>query len=417
MDSTMATDKLYYIMDYSSNYYRVDSNEQLVVADMTEATVFSFTEANKRIGSGAKSRFYFMTPVSEEDGEEIELPQEENEEKYNLTAAFVSAVKELTEGEMTEETKKSISEYDLSKVDWQEYLTHFTFIASGLKEYKESLVKAQSDVDQKICDVLHYIELCNTGDEEATELVELLRVCRENRRDIKDEILKVDMFQKNLGTSANVAKAKEAIKAIKGLATRKYTPRKFTELFEGSSIKIRSNVPRNIEKTVCESNDSMEPIIMEEEEIMNLERRETVFDGKKNDWMAFAMQQAEFYRNAGQYITNLRMDIEDIDNAIADLMDEVETANCNVAQGYKMFKRLKELRLERKEKEKELECLYILTEHFDLGAMADECASNAETISQYLYGDMEEGERNVEALESEAADEPGEAVIVTDIAV
>lgn len=411
---TSAVDMFYYIMDYSSHYYRLNANDQLVVAaDESEATVFSFIDANKRIGAGPKSKFYFMTPINS-DNQDEEEPEREEETTYNLTEAIVSAVKELTEGEVTEEVEKSISEYDLSKVDWQEYLTHFTFIASGLKEYRESLVKAESDVDQKICDVLHYIELCDTDDSEAADLVELLKVCRENRRDIKDEIFRVDMFQKNIGTSANVAKAKEAIKSIKGLETRKYTPRKFTELFEGSQVRIKSSGNKPTDS--CESiSVRREEEIAQEEYEMNYERRETSFDGKINDWMAFAMQQAEFYRNAGQYIVNLKLDIEDIDNAIADLMDEVETANCNVTQGYKMFKRLKELRLERKEKEKELECLYILTEHFDLSAMADECDSNVEALEGFLF---EKSEETAEVRVSDISDaEVDNSSKITNIAV
>lgn len=35
----------------------------------------------------------------------------------------------------------------------------------------------------------------------------------------------------------------------------------------------------------------------------------TVFDGRENDWMTFAMQQAEFYKNAGQYMINIQLDI------------------------------------------------------------------------------------------------------------
>ena len=50
---------------------------------------------------------------------------------------------------------------------------------------------------------------------------------------------------------------------------------------------------------------------------MEYTRSETVFDGKQNDWMEFAIKQAEFYKNAGQYIINVKMDIEDIDNEIA----------------------------------------------------------------------------------------------------
>ena len=62
--STLATDRFYYIMDYSCNYYRVDSMNQLVaVGNENDATVFSFSEADKRIGSGGKSKFYYMTHV------------------------------------------------------------------------------------------------------------------------------------------------------------------------------------------------------------------------------------------------------------------------------------------------------------------------------------------------------------------
>ena len=217
--STLATDRFYYIMDYSCNYYRVDSMNQLVaVGNENDATVFSFREADKRIGSGGKSKFYYMSPVEMQNEDTQDLDQvHEQEETYNQTETNVSAVRELTVAEIPEDIEKSISEYDLSKMDWQEYITHFAFIAAGIKEYRESLIKAESDVDQKVCDVLHYIELCDTSEDEAADLVELLKVCRENRRDIKDEILRVDTFQRNLGTSANVAKAKETLKAIKGL--------------------------------------------------------------------------------------------------------------------------------------------------------------------------------------------------------
>lgn len=44
-------------------------------------------------------------------------------------------------------------------------------------------------------------------------------------------------------------------------------------------------------------------------------------------------------------INNLQMDIMEIDDEIENILLETEDANCNVAQGYKVFKRLKELRL------------------------------------------------------------------------
>ena len=102
-------------------------------------------------------------------------------------------------------------------------------------------------------------------------------------------------------------------------------------------------------------------------------RRYTTFDGKENDWLSFARQQVEFYRNAGDYINNLQLDIKEIDEEIENILEGTEDANCNVAQGYKVFKRLKELRLERKAKAKELDCLHALTDYIDCDALADTC--------------------------------------------
>lgn len=409
MGTTLATDKFYYIMDYSGNYYRTDSSDQLVVAgDKNEATVFSYVDANKRVSGGMKSKFYFMTSVEniDDETEEVDEIEEVDETEEIDEMEEVSTARELTVAEIKDEVEKSMSEYDISRIDWKEYLTHFIFITANIREYHDELIKAESDVDQKICDVLHYIELCDIEEGESEDLVELLRVCRENRRSIKDELLKLEAFQKNIGTSANTAKAKEALKVINSLKNRKYVPRKFTELFEGSEIKKRNSSIVRRENYIPENNnDEIKDLYAMEDEIMDYEKRETVFDGKKNDWMAFAMQQAEFYKNAGQYITNLRIEIDEIDGAISDLIDEIETANCNVAQGYKMFKKLKEFRLERKEKERELECLYILTERFDLGVMAEECESNVDTMSSYLYGDSTD-EMSEEAEMVEEADEP-----------
>jgi len=233
---------------------------------------------------------------------------------------------------------------------------------------------------------LHYIELCDTSVEEAAGLVDLLKECREHRRDVKDEIIRLDAFQRTVGTSANLVKAKEALKSITGLETRKYTPRKLSELFEGRKVKMPTTGEKPREEAAFVRAISMEDVESRREtEEMEFVRRETAFDGKEHDWMAFAMQQAEFYRNANQYIVNLKLDIEEIDAEIADLMDEIDSSNCNVAQGYKLFKRLKELRIQRKEKEKELECLYILTERFDVNYMAEECEGNVYELERLLY--------------------------------
>lgn len=192
----MGTDSLYYIMDYSGHYYRTDKSDQLVaVAGEQDATVFTFAQANSRICVGKKASFYCMVPIEETEEDmsteaSVSNEMDDNsgalhveEQEENNDDEYISPIKELTYDEVTEPIEKNVASYDLSEMDWAEYLTHFTYLVEGLKDYREELSKKHSDIDQKICDILHYIELCETDDNEAADLVELLRVCRENRRD------------------------------------------------------------------------------------------------------------------------------------------------------------------------------------------------------------------------------------------
>lgn len=161
----LATDKFYFIMDCNGNYYRTDSKNQLVIVkDETEADVFSFADANKRIGTGVKSHFYFMVPVpmKEIGGEFMQETEETNIDevqgisgdiaeviistvneviKENVKETKVSMVKELVEGEVAEFVEKTISEYDLSASDWKEYLLHFTYIVAIQNYLREELYK------------------------------------------------------------------------------------------------------------------------------------------------------------------------------------------------------------------------------------------------------------------------------------
>ncbi|MBQ4283166.1 MAG: hypothetical protein IJB96_04480 [Lachnospira sp.] len=284
-----------------------------------------------------------MAPVEETD--EVRMP-----DKINLRILEKEAGSELTQIIESEQDEiESVLQYDMSKLDWEEFLTHFTYVIESLANYKSSLVEAQSDVDLRICDILHYIELCDVSDDEAARLVDLLRECREHRRIVKDEIICVDTFQKTVGTSGNVAKAKEALKAIKGLENRIYAPRKLSELFENSTMRIPKTDKKHRQEPSVTQMDENEVVFDigiagKETEEMEYIRKCMVFDGRDNDWMAFAVQQAEFYRNVNQYIINIKLDIEDIEQEIADLMYENDSSNCNVTQGYKMLKHLKELR-------------------------------------------------------------------------
>ncbi len=372
----MKTDSLYYIMDYSGNYYRTDMSDQLVTTSEKDATVFTFTQANSRIGTGKKATFYCMVPIDEKS------ESEEVEEE-------MSQIKELMYEEVCEQVEKNALSYDLSEMDWIEYLTHFTYIVSGLKDYRDNLAKKHSDIDQKICDILHYIELCETADEESIDLVGLLRVCRENRRDIKDELQRIEYFQSQLGTNANLVKANQALKSMKGMENRKYKPRKYEELFENCVMKEKhlqkdDLCSEQVRQESEKKNFERRAIYEEESEEVVEERIYTPFDGKENDWLSFAKQQAEFYRNARQYIKNIQIDIHEIEEEIEDVLLKTEDANCNVAQGYKVFKRLKELRLEKKAKVEELHCLYALTDYIDCNALADTCEDNLAEVEEIV---------------------------------
>ena len=52
----MGADSLYYIRDYSGNYYRINNvNELVAVRNETDATVFNYDQARSHIGTGKKS--------------------------------------------------------------------------------------------------------------------------------------------------------------------------------------------------------------------------------------------------------------------------------------------------------------------------------------------------------------------------
>lgn len=419
----MGTDSLYYIMDYSGHYYRVNKSNQLVVTERADASVFTFAQANNRIGAGKKAAFYCAVPIKEDkddtDAKEVkEVDDKEindssgasstEEQEENNSNQITSPIKELAYDEITEPIEKNSASYDLSEMDWQEYLTHFTYIVEGLKDYKDELSKKHSDIEQKICDVLHYIELCETDNNDAADLIELLKVCRENRRDVKDELQRIEYFQTSIGTNTNAVKARQALKYINGLETRKYKPRKYEELFENCMLKSKRLQKDDIYKTVLSDSDTKRKYGVElvdsyedGKKIMTEGKHVTLFDEKDNNWVSFARQQAEFYRNAGQYITNLQIDINEIDVEIENILLKAEETDCNAVQGYKVFKNLKELRLKKKAKTKELNCLYALTDYIDCESLASTCEDNLVEVEDIMGVQASD-----KKIEGQAANEP-----------
>lgn len=345
MDNAVAINKWYYIMDKGFFYYRLNNNSQLVVAmSKDEADIFSYDEAKRRIGNGKKSQFYCMIPTEQEEGV---LMEETSNQQMNSVPKLIQH-----------------DTYDLSELDWKEYLTQFSYIVSSVKVYHDELTEQLSEVDLKISDIMHYIEMYELSDEESIYVMEQLKGYREQRRDIKDKMLISDTFGRLIGTSANIEKSKETIRAITGLENRKYAPRQLTELFEGKSLEVPKKIvqfPRNSQENIYPREN--------EEEKMEGTWRKTVFDGKQTDWKQYAKQQMEFFEQAKQYTDNLQIELDEIDGRIQDILRELEDANYNVVQGFNVFKQLKELRTSRKEKLRELECVEALTGCFDCEAM------------------------------------------------
>ena len=389
---------LHYIVDGCHNYYRINGKDQLVVAgSREEAGVFSFMEANQRIGGGKKAHFYSAIPVEEKELLMIDFESTElDTEELMYTMPEVEKVRDLEEkqndSEACNEEIRMFLPYDMKSMDWHEYLTHFCYIVSNIHNYQDELNQALSDIDMQICDIMHYIEIYDLDADDSIYMVDLLKECREQRRDVKDEMLRVECFQKAIGTSSNIAKAKDSIKQMNKLSARIYYPRKLQKLFENCPEKtmrynkllraFEYNTCMDIEKEYCEKDSN--GYGTEEEGVMaEHTKQKTVFDGKLNNWLQFAKQQAEFFANAEQYIYNLQADMNELDREMEQTLYEIENANYNVTQGYKVFKHLKELRNIGKEKQKELDCLYILTERFDCSAMAEAmeaCVSGLESV-------------------------------------
>ena len=109
-------DKLYYIMDYSGNYYRTNDRNDLVIAkNANEASVFSFIEANKRINIRHKNKFYLMTPV--EDIQEEYQSDEEGMKPVsgNLANVIISVANEVKSRVESVKTVEPVLEYDVKR--------------------------------------------------------------------------------------------------------------------------------------------------------------------------------------------------------------------------------------------------------------------------------------------------------------
>jgi len=107
----------------------------------------------------------------------------------------------------------------------------------------------------------------------------------------------------------------------------------------------------------------------EEVENVDLVKRDTAFDNSHCDWIQLAREQMTFFADIKQYMVNLELVKRNLDNEIEDILDYIESTNYNVAQGYKIYRMLRERRKQRKDVLQELSQLQALTEAFECEQM------------------------------------------------
>lgn len=345
---------LQYIMDGSGNYYKINEKNRLVVAlGEEDATQFTFFDANQRIGGQSATCTYFAVPV------ETVVPKEKEETIVDMNRTG-----------------------SIRKEDLIQNLEGIYYLASVSGKRIKELNEEISVADQKICDVLHLYELYELTEEEALRGTEIIKEERQRRRDLKDEITCLEWYQESFGTKENLDEAKSLMNQIKKLNYRAYKPRQLLHLFEGmEGRKINRDsyiTPGHIKKDNTECTDCEEEGVL----VMDYIKKETVYDERENDWIGFAKEQLAFYQNIPQYMVNLQIAIDTIDQVIEDTLSNIEDANYNVAQGYKAFKELKDLRTERKEKQQELDCLSMLTQGINFTAMSELFMENISQVEE-----------------------------------
>lgn len=340
-------EKFYFIQDASGNYYRTNDKNLLVVAKSAgTAEKFTYVEAKKRVGTGKKASFYSVVPATEQVEEEVIVASRN---------------------------------FQVTQVDWLDGLRDAEFMMEYVNFHIDQMQHSLSKVDLEICDYMHLVELYDLSDGEKLIVVEDLKRCRQRRRDIKDEIFKAETFQKAMLDDGLLAKVKHGIKQIENLEVRNYSPRVREDIFEGlRELSYEEKHEDLVEDTYVGGVSDMEYV-----------KKTTIFDGENFDFAAFARRQEAFYRDLEQYSINLNIELDEIDEELDATMNEIENANYNVAQGYKVFKHLKDLREQRRYKMEELKKVNVFLDNIDCAELEKVSGFVAEEV-EIVVKDKEE---------------------------
>lgn len=214
----MDNGKRYYIIDTEGHYFKLNSKGNLVVAkDQEEAATFTLRDANLRIGTGKKSKFYTIL-----EAYEIEQPEE--------TVMDAEPVYDAPDYDVIEKPTM----FDSLHNNWEDMLSNLCYMSEHMDEYQNNLNDMLSDVDKEICDIMHYLEFNELGDEDMIKASKMLQERRRHRREIKDEIEKTSLMKSTFLDSTFKIKVQQSLDFMERMKSRQYTPRKLNELFSSN---------------------------------------------------------------------------------------------------------------------------------------------------------------------------------------
>ena len=110
-------------------------------------------------------------------------------------------------------------------------------------------------------------------------------------------------------------------------------------------------------------------------------KKETIFDGKENNWFQFAEQQLAFFAEIEQYMINLEISQNSMAYEINSILDYISSTNYNVTQGYKIYRLLRERRKQQQKILEEIEQLNAITDQLNIEGMRN-AYQNAIAIMQ-----------------------------------
>ena len=136
-------------------------------------------------------------------------------------------IKQLNQSDLENNTEKVMKLEDIQV--WIEKAMNMGGIIKEAEIRKEELVKQLHKLEDEMQDIEHYIEFQNLNAAQGYKAYKELKVCRINRRRVKNEIAVMNII---LGQNVKKIIENEVRNKIENLDKRTYKPRIRTDLFD-----------------------------------------------------------------------------------------------------------------------------------------------------------------------------------------